>query len=114
MTRRMLSGPGPVLLFPGRPHRPLANVAGGQAPAADVPPPVPPERNFQFAIPPGLHPRRLWALSRFIRAGGYDIVHTHNWSSMFYGVLAGRLAGRPLILHGEHGLNFEDLRGPGW
>jgi glycosyltransferase involved in cell wall biosynthesis len=69
-------------------------------------------RAFHHDIPSGLHPLRLLALARFIRAGGYDFVHTHNWSSMFYGVLAARLALRPRVLHGEHGLNFEDLGKP--
>jgi glycosyltransferase involved in cell wall biosynthesis len=67
-----------------------------------------------FPIPPGLHLKALWGLSRFIRAGGYDIVHTHNWASMFYGVLAAKLARRPLAVHGEHGLNRSDLDGTPW
>lgn len=62
-------------------------------------------------MPPGLHPRRLLGLAAAVRAGAYDIVHTHNWSSMFYGIAAGRLAGVPLVIHGEHGLNREDLAG---
>lgn len=66
-------------------------------------------RHFAYEIPPGLHPLRLLGLARFIRAGGYDFVHTHNWSSMFYGMLAGRLALRPRLVHGEHGLKFEDV-----
>jgi glycosyltransferase involved in cell wall biosynthesis len=33
---------------------------------------------------------------------------------MFYGVLAAKLAGRPLIVHGEHGLNRSDLKGTPW
>lgn len=72
-------------------------------PAAIVPELVP--------VPSGLHPRALWALSRRIRKGGFQIVHTHNWASMFYGVLAGRLAGAPVVIHGEHGLNFGDVAG---
>lgn len=62
-------------------------------------------------MPPGLHPRRLLGLAAAVRSGAYDIVHTHNWSSMFYGIAAGRLAGVPLVIHGEHGLNREDLDG---
>jgi glycosyltransferase involved in cell wall biosynthesis len=69
-------------------------------------------RAYFHPIPPGLHPLRLLALARLIRAGRYDFVHTHNWSSMFYGVLAARLALRPRVLHGEHGLNFGDLGKP--
>lgn len=67
--------------------------------------------HIHFPIASGLHPGRLLALARYIRQGGYVIVHTHNWSSMFYGVLAARLAMRPLVIHGEHGLNRSDLAG---
>ena len=73
-----------------------------------------PARRHVFPIPPGLHPLRLLALARFIRRGGYDVVHTHNWSSMLYGLLAGWLARRPLLFHGEHGLNRSDLAGIPW
>jgi glycosyltransferase involved in cell wall biosynthesis len=64
-----------------------------------------------YAMPPGLHPRRLLGLAARVRAGAFDIVHTHNWSSMFYGIAAARLAGVPLVIHGEHGLNRQDLDG---
>ncbi len=71
-------------------------------------------RHTYFPIASGLHPMAIWKLARHIRRGGYRIVHTHNWSSMFYGVLAGLLAFRPLIIHGEHGLNRADLAGIPW
>ncbi len=58
-------------------------------------------------IPPGLHAGALLGLRRFIRAGAFDIVHTHNWGSMFYGVLAARLARTRVIFQGEHGLEGE-------
>lgn len=67
-----------------------------------------------FEVPPGIHPLHLWRLGRMVRAGGYHIVHTHNWGSMFYGVLAARLGGVPVVLHGEHGINFEDTMGIPW
>jgi glycosyltransferase involved in cell wall biosynthesis len=56
------------------------------------------------SIEPGLHFKALWKLSRRIRDGKYDVVHTHNWPTMFYGILAAKLAGVPIIFHGEHGL----------
>lgn len=65
-------------------------------------------RHAHFPIAPGIHPRRLWQLARWIRAGRFDVVHSHNWATMFYGVLAGRLSGAPVVLHGEHGRNAED------
>lgn len=68
----------------------------------------PPERHRHFPIAPGIHPRRLWALARLIRRERFDVVHSHNWATMFYGVLAGRLGRAPVVLHGEHGRNAED------
>lgn len=67
-----------------------------------------------FPIAPGLHPGALLGLSRFIRRGAYDVVHTHNWASMFYGIAAAKLARGPLAVHGEHGLNRSDLAGTPW
>lgn len=64
-----------------------------------------------YPIEPGLHPGRLLGLARLMREGRYDIVHSHNWATMLYGVLAGRLARVPIVLHGEHGLNDDDRRG---
>lgn len=67
-----------------------------------------------FPIPSGLHPLLLLRLALAVRRGRYDIVHTHNWSSMFYGIAAAALALRPVIVHGEHGLNRSDLGGIPW
>lgn len=67
-----------------------------------------------FEIKSGIWPGKIWSLSRFIKANGFDIVHTHNWSTMLYGVLAGKLANAPIIIHGEHGLNHKDLTGLSW
>jgi sugar transferase (PEP-CTERM/EpsH1 system associated) len=43
---------------------------------------------------------RLWALLRRERI---DIVHVHNWQTMFVGIASARLAGVPVVIHGEHG-----------
>ncbi len=83
-------------------------------------------QHIYFPISSGLHFDRLFALGNFIHKGQYHFVHTHNWSSMFYGILAGRIARlkasiQPrflagpnkicsIVLHGEHGLNAEDLK----
>ncbi|MBW8886703.1 MAG: glycosyltransferase [Fibrobacteres bacterium] len=77
----------------------------------ELPPGTP---HHYFPVPSGLHPLRILRLARFIRAGGYTAVHTHNWSTMFYGITAAWLARRPVILHGEHGLNRSDLAGIPW
>lgn len=71
----------------------------------------PRDRHHFYSIEPGLHLKRLWGLAKLMREGGYDIVHSHNWASMLYGVIAGRLARVPVVLHGEHGLNDDDRKG---
>ena len=71
----------------------------------------PKERHHFYPIEPGLHPQRLFGLARLMREGKYDIVHSHNWATMLYGILAGRLARVPVVLHGEHGLNDDDRKG---
>jgi glycosyltransferase involved in cell wall biosynthesis len=67
-----------------------------------------------FDIPPGLWFNKLIQLAMLIRKKGFRIVHTHNWSTMFYGVLAAKMAFRPVVIHGEHGLNHGDLAGTPW
>jgi glycosyltransferase involved in cell wall biosynthesis len=76
--------------------------------------PWPAERHTFFPIPSGLQWRRLMALSGLIRQGDFDVVHSHNWATMFYGVLGARLAGVPVVLHGEHGRNDQDRQGVSW
>ena len=71
----------------------------------------PEDRHHFYPIEPGLHLGRLLGLTKFMRDGRYDIVHSHNWSTMLYGVLAGRLAKVPVVLHGEHGPNQDDWKG---
>lgn len=73
--------------------------------------PWPEERHHYFPIESGFQWSRLFALSRFLRQQRFDVVHSHNWATMFYGVLAGRLAGVPVVLHGEHGRNDIDRAG---
>lgn len=73
--------------------------------------PWPPERHTYFPIAPGVQWARVSALARFMREGKFDVVHSHNWATMFHGVLAGRLAGVPVVLHGEHGRNDVDRAG---
>lgn len=44
-----------------------------------------------------------WRLARHIRRGGYDVVHTHNWSVFLEGGIAGVLARVPVLIHTVHG-----------
>lgn len=71
----------------------------------------PADRHHFFPMKPGFQWGRLRELAAFIREQRFDVVHSHNWGTMFYGVLAGRLAGAPVVLHGEHGRNDIDREG---
>jgi len=50
-------------------------------------------------------------LVRHIRAGGYDLVHTHLYRACVYGRLAARLAGVRAIVATEHSLGDSQLEG---
>ena len=74
----------------------------------------PEDEHTLFPIASGLHLNRLLRLASVLRKGHYHIVHSHNWSTMLYGVLAARLAGVRVVLHGEHGPNWSDWKGVTW
>lgn len=45
---------------------------------------------------------KMFRLVRLIRNSQYHIVHTHNWGTMPYGTIAAKIAGLPILVHGEH------------
>jgi len=47
--------------------------------------------------------RVIGRLADRFRVERVDIVHSHNWSTFLYSVLAARVAGVPIVVHGEHG-----------
>lgn len=51
----------------------------------------------------------LGRLTRMIRAGGYDVVHTHLYRSCIYGRLAARFAGTPVVVTTEHSIGETHL-----
>ncbi|MDH6130613.1 glycosyltransferase, partial [Kitasatospora sp. GP82] len=50
-------------------------------------------------------------LTRLIRSGGYQLVHTHLYRAGLYGRLAARLAGVRTIVATEHSLHAEVIEG---
>jgi glycosyltransferase involved in cell wall biosynthesis len=68
-----------------------------------------------FLLPPygqGVDWGLVKRLASLIRRERFEIVHSHNWGTFIYGVLAGRLA-RVGVIHGEHGKNFTELAAEG-
>jgi sugar transferase (PEP-CTERM/EpsH1 system associated) len=58
---------------------------------------------YEFERREGNDPRVVWWLYRLLRRERPDILHTHAWGTLYEGLIAGRLAGVPAIVHGEHG-----------
>jgi len=50
-------------------------------------------------------------LTRLIRAGGYDVVHTHLYRACLYGRIAARLAGVRAVVATEHSIGDTRLEG---
>ena len=45
-------------------------------------------------------------LAHSFRKDGVTLVHTHNWGTYIEGLAAAKLAGVPVVVHGEHGTLF--------
>lgn len=51
----------------------------------------------------GNDPSVVWSIYRTLRRHRPDVLHTHAWGTLFEGLIAGRLARVPVLVHGEHG-----------
>lgn len=51
----------------------------------------------------GNDPGIVWAIARLLRRERPHVLHTHAWGTLLEGLVAGRLARVPAIIHGEHG-----------
>jgi len=58
---------------------------------------------FELHKNPGRNWRLIGRLAARFREERVDIVHSHNWSTLLYSVAAARVAGVPVVIHGEHG-----------
>src|SRR5262245_36436750 len=61
-------------------------------------------------IRPATDVRAFVELYRFLRRGGYDIVHTHSSKAGILGRLAARWAGVPIVVHTLHSLVFHEYQ----
>lgn len=57
---------------------------------------------------PGLDWRLILRLTAFFKAKQYHIVHTHNQASHFYGGIAAKLSGIPILITTEHSRHYID------
>src|SRR5262249_38202395 len=48
----------------------------------------------------------VWKLARLMRRERVDVVHTHLWTSSFWGRLAARVAAVPVVVVTEHNLDL--------
>lgn len=60
-------------------------------------------RFFELDRRPGNDVRLVYRLYRLLKRERPHVLHTHAWSTLCEGLLAARLAGVPVVVHGEHG-----------
>ncbi len=61
---------------------------------------------------PGVRPDVVARLAQLVRSTGARVVHAHQYTPFFYGVLGARLSGRARCLFTEHGRHHPDVRKP--
>ena len=55
---------------------------------------------------PGIDYFYPFKLAKYLKKSKIKILHLHNPTALFYGTLAGRIAGTPCIIYTEHGRDF--------
>ncbi len=60
-------------------------------------------RHYELDRNEGLDPALFVNLARIMTSERIQIVHSHNWSTFIYAVVAARLARVPIVIQGEHG-----------
>lgn len=65
-----------------------------------------------FEKPPGPHLSTAWKMAKELRIDRPDVLHTHNHLVHHYGVVAGWLAGVPVIVNTRHRAEFRFVSSP--
>lgn len=65
-----------------------------------------------FEKPAGPHLSTAWRMAKQLRLDRPDVLHTHNHLVHHYGVIAGRLAGVPVIVNTRHRAEFRFVTSP--
>jgi sugar transferase (PEP-CTERM/EpsH1 system associated) len=82
----------------------IANAVCSTNPAGDMKALLQPNAAlFELRRRAGNDPRLVRDLYRLFKRERPDIVHTHAWGTLVEGLLAARMAGVPVVVHGEHG-----------
>lgn len=66
-----------------------------------------------FEKPAGPHLSTVWKIAKQLRRDRPDVLHTHNHLVHHYGVVAGRLAGVPVIVNPRHRTEYRLVNEPG-
>ena len=53
-------------------------------------------------------PKDILKFVNFFRKQCVDIIHTHGWGTLFLGVSSAKLGRIPVIIHGEHGILYDE------
>ena len=57
----------------------------------------------------GIHFNLIFTLALILKREKINVVHSHNWATIFHSVMAAKLAGVSKIVHGEHGRETKEL-----
>ena len=57
----------------------------------------------------GIDLKIIFRLADILRQHKIDIIHSHNWTTLLYAVLAAKIARTPVIIHGEHGIETKEI-----
>jgi sugar transferase (PEP-CTERM/EpsH1 system associated) len=64
---------------------------------------------FEMHKHPGLDLQLVFRLASLLRKEGIEIIHSHNWSTFLHAVIAAKIARTPVLIHGEHGHEHQDV-----